>query len=171
MSESGGANGDPPRWEYLIAHHFPARCSRTFAVPWGTRRYHICARCTGEVIGVLAYIVFVIVALPRYTEFFTPQVQFLFAFAPLPGAIDWVTQAVGWRESTNTLRVLTGLLAGATMADGIALIVLQQWALVVAACLVLTGYILGILLAIRRSGAWARVLEEHFPGLEIETTP
>jgi len=171
MSESGGADGDAPRWEYLIAHHFPARYSRTFAVPWGARRYHICARCTGQFVGILAYIVFVIIALPRYTGFFTPQVQFLFAFAPLPGAIDWVTQAVGRRESTNTIRVLTGLLAGATMADGIALIVLQQWALVAAAGLVLTGYMLGILLAIRRSGAWARIIEEHFPGLEIETTP
>jgi len=171
MSESGGVHGDSPRWEYLIAHHFPARYSRTFALPWGTRRYHICARCAGQVVGVLAYIGFVIFALSRDTGFFTPQVQFLFAFAPLPGAIDWVTQAVGRRESTNAVRLLTGLLAGATMADGIALIVLQQWALVAVACFVLTGYILGLLLAIRRSGAWAQIIEEHFPGLEIERAP
>ncbi|MFZ0700022.1 MAG: DUF2085 domain-containing protein [Thermoplasmata archaeon] len=171
MSNGAGANGSAHRWEYLIAHHFPDRYRRTLTVPWGTRQYHLCARCTGQALGVLAYVAFVIVALPYLGGFFAPQVQFLFAFAPLPGAIDWVSQAIGRRESTNALRLLTGVLAGATMADGIALIVLQQWALVGAAFLVLAGYILGILLVIRRSGAWVRIIEEHFPGLEFESAP
>lgn len=171
MAASGALIADPPRWDYLLAHHFPERYRRTFSLRAGSRRYHLCARCTGQVLGILAYIAFVVLAVPHVAGFYTPPVQFLFAFAPLPGAIDWVTQAIGRRESTNALRVATGFLAGATMADGIALVLLQQWALVGAAFLVLAGYIVGLLIAIRRSGAWTRIIEEHFPGLELESAP
>lgn len=169
MAEGRGASTDPPQWEYLIAHHFPDRYRRTLRGPGRLCRYHVCARCTGQVLGILAYVILVLVAAPDYGGFFTVQTQVLFAFAPLPGAIDWVTQAVGRRESTNSLRVVTGFLAGATMADGIALIVLQRWMIVAAAFAVLAGYILGLLLTIRASGAWEKIIEEHFPGLEVKS--
>lgn len=169
MPDGNGPPEEAPRWEYLIAHHFPPRYGRTFTVPWATHRYHICARCTGQALGVLAYVAVALVTLPHSPGLLAPQVQFLFAFGPLPGALDWVTQAVGRRESTNGLRLITGALAGATMADGVALIVFQQWILVAAASLILAGYVIGLLFAIRRFGAWSRVIEEHFPGLEIET--
>ena len=40
----------------------------------------------------------------------------LFVLALIPIGLDGTTQLVGWRESTNTLRVITGAIAGTAVA-------------------------------------------------------
>lgn len=69
----------------------------------------LCARCLGILLGSLAAAVVVLhlgVALP-----WTWGVALA---APL--VVDWGTQFVGWRESTNGLRLATGILFGLAMA-------------------------------------------------------
>src|SRR5439155_24254598 len=36
----------PPRWEFLVSHHLPARFGRTLRLAVGRRTLHLCARRT-----------------------------------------------------------------------------------------------------------------------------
>lgn len=70
------------------------------------RQFHICARCTGILIGYI----------------FSPLLFFLsleiivksFVICALIMAVDGFTQLWGWRESGNILRFITGLGFGFT---------------------------------------------------------
>ena len=100
------AHGASMHWRWLfrvMCHGIASRCLLLWGVPMP-----ICARCTAIYAGLLlGFLAFVVVrkgserAL-RWTAF----------FAALPVFIDGVTQATGLRESTNALRIATGLVAG-----------------------------------------------------------
>ncbi|HET7436610.1 MAG TPA: DUF2085 domain-containing protein [Thermoanaerobaculia bacterium] len=100
------AHGASMQWRLLfrvLCHGIVSRCLTLFGVPMP-----ICARCTaiyaGLLIGLLAFWF-----LPAITE----KAARFFAFAALvPMGIDGLTQLFGWRESTNELRIATGILAG-----------------------------------------------------------
>jgi uncharacterized membrane protein len=104
------AHGAPPQIRLffrLLCHGLPARCLLLFGVPMP-----ICARCTaiygGLIAGTLLFHL-----LPRMREL-TARIVVLVALTPL--GIDGVTQLIRLRESTNTLRVATGLTAGIAIA-------------------------------------------------------
>jgi uncharacterized membrane protein len=100
------ASGASMRWRLafrLMCHGMPHRCLDLFGVPMP-----ICARCTGIYAGMLAGVaMFWLVPLLR--ERVMRRVA-LTAIMPL--AIDGLTQLAGFRESTNTLRLVTGSIAG-----------------------------------------------------------
>ena len=86
----------------LMCHGMPRRSLTLFDVPMP-----LCARCVGIYIGLLAgLIAFTIV--PKVRERLMRGVAFA---AVLPLAVDGLTQAVGLRESTNPLRLATGIVA------------------------------------------------------------
>ena len=102
-----------PRWLFrVLCHGIPERCLELFGTPMP-----ICARCTGiyagMLFGLLVYLCSAAIpggaAPPRMAV-----LHLLILVAPL--AIDGITQAVGLRESTNLLRIATGLLAGGAFA-------------------------------------------------------
>lgn len=99
--------GASMRWRLLfrvMCHGRVERCLELFAVPMP-----ICARCTGIYAGLLAGLLACFGLLPLLSE----KVTRMTAFAALiPLAIDGLTQAAGLRESTNALRIATGLIAG-----------------------------------------------------------
>ena len=66
-------------------------------------QFPICARCTGVFIGyLLALLLF------RFTT-----VRYVFCIAMnIPMLIDGGTQFLKWRESTQVLRVITGIMGG-----------------------------------------------------------
>lgn len=68
--------------------------------------------------------IFTIMSFPIWTGQFTFKISVLAGILfLLPGGIDGTTQLLGMRESTNKLRVITGLLLGAGivfLAEGIA---------------------------------------------------
>lgn len=101
------ANGASERWRLafrLLCHGLESRCLVLFAVPMP-----ICARCAGIYAGlILGFLLFV--AFPVTTRF--AAMALLIAAAVL--AVDGVSQATGLRESTNWLRIVTGLAAGTT---------------------------------------------------------
>jgi uncharacterized membrane protein len=70
----------------------------------GARQLHVCARCTGLLVGVVVSPLLVLwnaqSALPA----------FLMALAILTA--DGMTQLRGWRSSTNALRFSSGLATG-----------------------------------------------------------
>jgi len=103
------AQGASPHWRLLfriLCHGIARRCFDL----WGTPM-PICARCTGIYAGMLAGIVFFAV-LPRIEERIA---RWVLGIAAVPMVIDGLTQLALLRESTNGLRVETGLLAGAAL--------------------------------------------------------
>lgn len=100
------AQGASMRWRLLfrlMCHGRVERSLALFDVPMP-----ICARCAGVYLGLLAGLAAFWV-LPYVEERIMRRVSFA-AVAPL--AIDGLTQLSGLRESTNALRVATGLAAG-----------------------------------------------------------
>jgi len=91
----------------LICHGIPARCLLLFGVPMP-----ICARCTAIYGGLIAGAM-LFRLLPRIRET-TARIVMVVAVAPL--GIDGLTQLIRLRESTSSLRVATGLLAGMAFA-------------------------------------------------------
>ena len=100
------AHGASMRWRLafrLFCHGIPERCFTIWGVPMP-----ICARCTAIYLGLAASLV-VFVLLPRMSEF-AARVMLMIAITPM--AIDGLTQLARLRESTNALRLATGLTAG-----------------------------------------------------------
>jgi len=70
-------------------------------------QFPVCARCTGVLAGNLAaYALFFIYAIPL--EFCVIGCTVMF--------IDWFIQYIGIRESTNIRRLITGIIAGYSLA-------------------------------------------------------
>lgn len=100
---SGGAS---VRWRLLfrlMCHGRPERCLDLFGAPMP-----ICARCTGIYLGLIAG--FAVYWLFRWASEKALRVAAFIALTPL--AVDGLTQLTGLRESTNGLRVATGVVAG-----------------------------------------------------------
>jgi uncharacterized membrane protein len=100
------AGGATEKWRLafrLLCHGLEARCLEVFGVPMP-----ICSRCTaiyaGLLVGMAAFAV-----VPFLREKVMRPVAFL---AVTPLAVDGLTQLAGLRESTNALRIATGLAAG-----------------------------------------------------------
>jgi uncharacterized membrane protein len=100
------AHGASEQWRLLfriMCHGRAERSLELFATPMP-----LCARCVGIYGGMLAGIL-VFWAVPLLRE----KVMRGFAVAALiPLALDGLTQLTGLRESTNPLRVATGVIAG-----------------------------------------------------------
>ncbi|MEO8033835.1 MAG: DUF2085 domain-containing protein [Acidobacteriota bacterium] len=100
------AHGASMKWRLLfraICHGIPARCLTLWHVPMP-----LCARCTaiyaGIAIGLAAFAM-----LPSARE---KVLRWILILAVIPLTIDGVSQGLRLRESTNDLRVATGLAAG-----------------------------------------------------------
>ncbi|MDR2967796.1 MAG: DUF2085 domain-containing protein [Methanobacteriaceae archaeon] len=92
---------------YFICHRIP---NRTFKI----KKYYfpVCARCTGIYISGFIYF---------FIATFTPIVYsieliILAILLIIPTAIDGISQLLNKRESNNSSRFLTGLLAGLGLA-------------------------------------------------------
>lgn len=91
----------------LVCHGIPSRCLVVFGTPMP-----ICARCTaiygGLIVGTLLF---------RITPAMRERTARIIAIvAALPMGLDGGTQLIRLRESTNVLRVETGLVFGMALA-------------------------------------------------------
>jgi uncharacterized membrane protein len=107
------AGGASMKWRLafrLLCHGFEERCIEMFGVAMP-----ICSRCTGIYLGMLLGILtyaaagFALKSAPAFNK-----VALLIAVLPL--ALDGGTQAMMLRESTNPLRIVSGLMAGTAFA-------------------------------------------------------
>ncbi|MDL0139618.1 DUF2085 domain-containing protein [Halobacterium salinarum] len=89
---------------YPLCHSRPDR-----SLSYRGRYFGLCARCTGMYTsGILTVLVTLVWSLPLNPE---PSL-ILGGILLIPGGIDGFTQLLGKRESTNRLRIITGLLLG-----------------------------------------------------------
>jgi uncharacterized membrane protein len=86
----------------LLSHHPPCQYNRTLLIPWLNIR--VCARCFGELVGMIMSLWLLVGVRPVPSYWLVMAVSVL----TLPAIVDWSTQAIGWRESNNYLRILTG---------------------------------------------------------------
>ena len=150
---------------YWLSHHRPERYPRTFGLRWGKRRIHLCARCTGTVLGLAAFALVAGVFLrPVLGILWEDPVQLLFAAAPVLAVWDWGTQSLGRRESTNALRAASGVLLGLSYGDVLALLVTGHWLDLGIALGFLAAYTAALVTTFARFGVIERVVEEHLPG-------
>lgn len=84
---------------FIFCHKKPER-----SFFWKGKQLPVCARCTGIHLGYLSLFLFL---------FGLIYINMIFSIILiLPTLIDGLTQAYFNRESTNTIRVLTGFMAG-----------------------------------------------------------
>ncbi len=96
---------------YAVCHGLP---SRTIAV--GGHLLPVCSRCTGIYLGIAVTYVFLIVRRGFKVNALPPLgVSLAVAAMLLPMAVDGVSSYAGLRGTTNTMRFLTGLAAGAAL--------------------------------------------------------
>ena len=88
------------RLEFVTCHRYPER-----SFFWNGRQFPLCARCTGIYVGFCIAPIF-------WFGWVIPTLLWSVLLI-LPTAIDGFTQAYLHRESTNWLRMSTGLVAGA----------------------------------------------------------
>lgn len=100
------ASGASMQWRLLfrlICHGRIERSLELFDVPMP-----ICARCTGIYVGLMGGLA--AFWLIRFVKEKWMRTAAFIAVTPL--AIDGLTQLAGFRESTNPLRIATGVIAG-----------------------------------------------------------
>jgi uncharacterized membrane protein len=100
------AQGAPAAWRIpfrLFCHGIVERCLELFGTPMP-----ICSRCTAIYVGLLAGLL-LFLFLPPMRE---AVIRVIALAAVTPLAIDGLTQLAGLRESSNPLRMATGMLAG-----------------------------------------------------------
>jgi uncharacterized membrane protein len=100
------AHGASMAWRLafrFFCHGIPSRCLTLWSVPMP-----ICARCVAIYVGLFLGLVSFF-ALPWLDEKVMRMAMFVLA---TPMAIDGISQATRLRESTNPLRMGTGLAAG-----------------------------------------------------------
>jgi uncharacterized membrane protein len=96
------AQGASARWRLIfrvLCHGMPERSLEVFGTTMP-----ICARCTGIYAGLLAGIL-AFGVLPRIE---TAVLKVAVMVALIPIGLDGLTQAAGFRESNNPLRIVTG---------------------------------------------------------------
>lgn len=82
-----------------ICHQIPER-----SFYYKSKQFPVCARCTGILLGYFSVSLF-------YLGIIKIPIIFI-AIIIIPLFIDSITQYLGLRESNNTLRLITGFLAG-----------------------------------------------------------
>jgi uncharacterized membrane protein len=100
------AEGASTQWRVLfriMCHGRPERCLEVFDVAMP-----ICARCVGVYAGLFAGLA----AFPAFRFLREQALRVMVAAALMPLALDGLTQLSGLRESTNPLRIATGVVAG-----------------------------------------------------------
>ena len=85
---------------FVLCHHMKERFFH-----YKGKQFPLCARCTGIFLGYFTFPVF-------HFEIIYPSILVIF-FLMVPMMIDSFTQTLGYRESNNFLRFVTGFLGGA----------------------------------------------------------
>ncbi len=93
---------------YAVCHQIPAR-----SIFIDGKQLPVCARDTGLYIGSLLSMLFIVTTNRRSRNAIPlPSIAFFFVFFMLLLGIDGVTSYLGMRETTNGIRLMTGLLVG-----------------------------------------------------------
>jgi len=98
-----------------VLHFFEHKETHAFRVRFDGRLYYVCARCSGLYLGVvlgLPLTLALALAVPFLLHLGDVLTDIVCLGVALPTLIDWSTQRLALRESTNRLRFTSAFLAG-----------------------------------------------------------
>jgi len=95
----------------LLSHHTKDKLHRTLHCRVCNHDIYLCTRCYSTIAGLLISSG-LLVSLKMHFLKNTNLSLVLFLFFLLPPMIDWSSQYIGFRESTNRIRFATGFLLG-----------------------------------------------------------
>lgn len=96
-------------WRLLAHGHW-------FSLRLHGRELRLCARCSGYVVGAVSVLVLRLFdGLGFYGSLDVAQQVLICLFLLMPASVDWATQARGWRQSNNGLRLVTGAAMGVSV--------------------------------------------------------
>ncbi len=98
----------------MISHHPPSLYGHCLRISIGGRSLYFCGRCTGIYgglgFGLLAFFIFNMSLTPTWLWFL---ISVTLGFSTV---VDWMTQRLTPRKTTNTIRALTGFCSGLGLA-------------------------------------------------------
>ena len=95
---------------YAVCHQLPEK-----SIFIEGKQLPVCARDTGIYFGSLISLFFILLSRRRSNSIPVPYISFTFVFFMLLMGVDAVSSYVGFRETTNSIRLLTGLLVGISL--------------------------------------------------------
>lgn len=97
----------------VLCHRLP---NRTFKL--GNSYFPVCARCTGVYVGAFIFLIYILIfGLDNLKAIiFDINIIIISTIIIIPTFIDGTTQLIGYRESNNILRCITGIFAGVGLA-------------------------------------------------------
>lgn len=96
---------------YAVCHQLPEK-----SIFIEGKQLPVCARDTGIYFGSLISLFFILFSRRRRSNSIPiPYISFTFVFFMLLMGVDAVSSYVGFRETTNSIRLLTGLLVGISL--------------------------------------------------------
>ncbi|MHA1378614.1 MAG: DUF2085 domain-containing protein [Candidatus Helarchaeota archaeon] len=97
----------------LLSHHTEEFYNRTFTISIRNKEIHLCARCSGVILSFIAALIFTFMTQIKLDPVCSLVTAILFV---IPVLIDWGTQKLGYRESKNSIRFITGSFLGVGIA-------------------------------------------------------
>ena len=98
---------DRKKLQLFLSHHLEGEYDRCLNLPFGSRHWRICTRCTGVYIGILTGILANL--LISINSLSLMKVMFVF---PLPAFVDFYLNQANIYSGTNETRLITGILLG-----------------------------------------------------------
>lgn len=103
-------------YSMVLTHHTPFQSDHAIPLKIGGYYLFFCTRCTGMVFGIITAIFIESILTEGFRINIPETVAFYIAlFSAIPGLIDWGTQKMGLRKSTDASRIITGLMIGTGM--------------------------------------------------------
>ena len=91
------------KYSKLLCHRLPER-----SFHFKNHQFPVCARCTGFYTGLLIFLIYSALFHINYTL----TLLIISVALLIPASVDGFTQYIGFRESNNNLRFITGLIGG-----------------------------------------------------------
>jgi len=151
-------------WHYLLflllAHHPPARIRRTIHFTIVGKNFYLCARCTGRYSALIGVFAVYLIGYSFPLWLYLP----LIAVLPLPGIADWLSQSCKIRESTNPIRVGTGVLLGIAEALLLLLLIKGLFLMLLFGAAIIGAYAFSIYLLALKTSCFKSYLEDITQG-------
>ncbi len=98
----------------MLSHHPPSMFGHCLRVSFGGRSLYLCSRCAGIYTGLGLGIVFLfLVDFPRVPSWLWFFLALAVGFSTV---VDWISQRLTPRKTTNSIRATTGFLSGVSLA-------------------------------------------------------
>jgi uncharacterized membrane protein len=126
-------------WHLVFSHHPFSEWNRTLQFKLLNRDIVLCTRCTGQ------YTAFAIAFIMEWLFHWDFSVVATY-FLPLPATLDWLTQALKFRESKTWLRLITGGFFGVWLANVVLAIFTWNYSTLIHTCIQILGYVSFVLI-------------------------